>query len=116
MKYLLFLLVPITIFATSSFITQKEYASQLYENPRGIACANCHGNKGEGKVIANYIHKKKKRNFVGPRINNIAYVQFFKALNSRKKGMPRYYLTAKEIEALYFYLHQNDKKKVKNAK
>ncbi|QOP45618.1 c-type cytochrome [Sulfurimonas paralvinellae] len=115
MKYILLLLTPWCLFASSSFITQREYASQLYKNPRGIACGRCHGAKGEGKLIANYVHKNKKKSFIGPRINNIKYTEFFKALNTRKKGMPRYYLTPKEIEALYFYLHQNDKKKVKNV-
>ena len=115
MKYILLLLTPLYLFASSSFITQSEYASQLYKNPRGIACGRCHGDYGEGKLIANYIHKNKKKSFVGPQINNVKYTEFYKALNSRKKGMPRYYLTQKEIEALYFYLHQNDKKKAKDA-
>jgi hypothetical protein len=38
------------------------------------------------------------------------FSEFYKALNKRIKGMPRYFLTKKEIEALYFYLHQNEKK------
>lgn len=33
------------------------------------------------------------------------------ALNTRKSGMPRYFLTNKEIEALYLFVHRNDKKK-----
>ena len=115
MKYILLLLTPLYLFSSSSFITQSEYASQLYKNPRGIACGRCHGDHGEGKLIANYTHKNKKKSFVGPQINNVKYTEFYKALNSRKKGMPRYYLTQKEIEALYFYLHQNDKKKVQDA-
>ncbi len=116
MKYLLFLLLPMVVFATSSFITETEYASQLYKNPRGIACGRCHGDHGEGKLIANYVHKNRKKSFVGPRINNVQYRKFYKALHERKKGMPRYYLTPKEVEALYFYLHKDDKKKAKNAK
>jgi hypothetical protein len=111
MKYILFLFIPFVLFANSSFITESEYASQLYKNPRGIACGLCHGEMGEGKVIARYVHKNKKRSFIGPRINNIKYSEFYKALVSRKKGMPRYYLTPMEIEALYFYLHRNDKKR-----
>ena len=115
MKYILLLLTPLYLFSSSSFITQSEYASQLYKNPRGIACGRCHGDHGEGKLIANYIHKNKKKSFVGPQINNVKYTEFYNALNSRKKGMPRYYLTQKEIEALYFYLHQNDKKKANDV-
>jgi len=111
MKYILLLTFPLFIYAKSTFITPMEYASQLYKNPRGIGCGHCHGDNGEGKLIANYIHKKEKKSFRGPVINNITYREFYKALNSRKKGMPRYFLTKKEIQALYFYLHKNEVKK-----
>ncbi len=111
MKYILFLLLSIPLFADSGFITQSEYAEQLYKNPRGIACGLCHGKNGEGKIIANYTHKKKKKSFVGPKINNIKYTEFYRVFATRSRGMPRYYLTSKEIEALYFYLHKNDAKR-----
>ncbi len=115
MKYILFLIIPLLLFSSSTFITPMEYASQLYKNPRGIGCQSCHGENGEGKVIANYVHKKKKKSFVGPRINNIDFNEFYRVLNQRKRGMPRYFLTTQEIKALYLYLHKNDKKK-KNVK
>jgi len=115
MKYIFFLIIPLSAFSSSSFITPMEYASQLYKDPRGIGCQSCHGENGEGKIIANYVHKKKKKNFVGPRINNIGFNEFYRVLNQRKRGMPRYFLTDQEIKALYFYLHKNDKKK-KNVK
>jgi len=110
MKFIFFLIVPVFLLATSSFITPLEYASQLYKNPRGIGCQFCHGEKGKGKLIANYIHKNKKKSFRGPEIDKMRFDAFYKALNTRKNGMPRYYLTQKEIEALYLYLHQNDKR------
>jgi len=117
MKIILFLLLlPFTLFGTSTFITPIEYATQLYKNPRGIGCQHCHGKNGEGKLIARYIHKNKPRTFRGPAINNVKFNVFFKSLNTRIKGMPRYYLTNKEIEALYLHLHQNDKKDTKNVK
>ena len=116
MKFIFFLLFPFFLFATSSFITPMEYASQLYKNPRGIGCQKCHGNNGEGMLIAKYVHKNRKKSFVAPRINNVPFKKFYKIVNSRTKGMPRYFLTKQEIEALYFYLHPNDKKKVKNVK
>ncbi len=112
MKYLLLLFSPLYIYATSSFITPKEYAAQLYKNPRGIGCQKCHGENGEGKLIAKYKHKGKEREFRGPKINSINYNEFYKAINRRKSGMPRYFLTNKEIEALYLHLHRNE---VKNA-
>ena len=120
MKYILFLLTPFYLYATSSFITPTEYAAQLYKNPRGIGCNKCHGENGEGKLIARYKHKGEDKSFRGPEIINIKYNEFYKALNRRKNGMPRYFLTDKEIQALYLHLHQNDKveKKVekKNVK
>lgn len=113
MKFVLFLLTPLYLLATASFITPAEYAAQLYKNPRGIGCHKCHGENGEGRVIAKYKHKGKERSFSAPKINTVAYNEFYKALNKRKNGMPRYFLTDKEIAALYLHLHKNDKKSTK---
>ncbi len=107
MKFILLFLLSITLYAESTFITEFEYASQLYKNPRGIGCHYCHGDKGNGKLVATYIHKKEKKRFEGPAINRMDFDAFFVSLNERKKGMPRYYLTKKEIQALYFYLQEN---------
>ena len=110
MKYIFFLFTfSIMLFASGSFITEAEYAAELYKNPRGIGCGECHGAHGEGKVIAEYIHKNKQRKFIGPAINHLSYRDFFQALNSRKRGMPHYYLTDQEIKALYFFLHHKQK-------
>ena len=114
---LLFLLfIPFYLLAESNFITPIEYSAQLYKNPRGIGCHNCHGENGEGKLIARYKHKGKDRTFRGPEIVNIKYNEFYKALNRRKNGMPRYYLTDKEIQALYLHLHQNEGDESKDVK
>jgi mono/diheme cytochrome c family protein len=109
MKFTLFLVIPLFLYGTSSFITPLEYASQFYKNPRGIGCQQCHGDNGKGKLIANYMHENIKKSFRGPEIDKISFGDFYKALNRQKNGMPRYYLTQKEIEALYLYLHQKDK-------
>lgn len=106
MRHVTALFLPLFLYAKSSFITPLEYSSSLYKNPRGIGCYHCHGEKGEGKVVAEYVHEKKKKSFRGPAINSLNYDEFKKALNSSKKGMPRYYLTTKEIKALFFYLQQ----------
>ena len=98
----------VSLYAQSSFITQEEYAQQLYLNPRGISCAKCHGKNGEGRVIAHYIQDNKKRAFVAPSIKDVSYDEFYKALTKRIKGMPRYFLTTSEIKALYFYIHKED--------
>lgn len=112
MRYIIFVFLPIYLFAEASFITPMEYASQLYKNPRGIGCQHCHGENGEGRLVATYMHKKEKKTFEGPVINNLDFKQFYKALEKRKRGMPRYFLTKKEVQALYLFLHQ-EKKNVK---
>ncbi len=88
-----------------SFITPQEYARQLYHNPRGIGCQHCHGEKGEGRVIAYYEDDEGRKAFRAPRIDTLDFVRFDAALAGRLKGMPKYYLTAEERRALYRYLH-----------
>ena len=117
MRFLL-LLFPFVLFGGSSFITQMEYSSLLYKNPRGIGCQKCHGLKGEGKLIATYKDTKKvkegekvykikvKKEFRAPAINKLDYKSFYNALTHTLRGMPKYYLTEGEIKALYFYLKQ----------
>ena len=116
MRYTLFLLVPFYLFAKTSFITPMEYASSLYKNPRGIGCHLCHGENGEGKRVAAYMHKNEKKNFGGPAINSLDFNKFYSTLNVRKRGMPRYFLTKKEIQALYFYLQEKHNKGVADDK
>jgi mono/diheme cytochrome c family protein len=107
MKYIILFSLSISyLFAESRFISPLEYASQLYKNPRGIGCQHCHGDNGEGKVVANYIHKGKGKEFGGAMINELSFDVLYKALNKSNRGMPRYYLTDKEIEALYLFLSQ----------
>ena len=108
MKKILLLTLPIYLFSDTSFITPMEYATQLYKNPRGIGCHHCHGEKGEGRLVATYIHKKKKREFRGSDINDLDFETLYKSLNKSIKGMPRYYLTQKEIEALFLYLQNGE--------
>lgn len=107
MKYIYLLVLPMFAYSSTSFITPMEYASQLYKNPRGIGCQNCHGDFGEGRLVAKYIHKKEKKSFIGPSIKKMDFKDFFDALSVRKKGMPRYFLTKKEVQALYFYVNQS---------
>lgn len=107
-----FILVLANVFADESFITQEEYGKKLYMDPRGIGCHHCHGEKGEGKIIATYREKKKNKQLSAPRINNLTYWDFqkpFKKPNSSKNVMPAYHLTEMEIQALYKYLQLYNK-------
>ncbi|MCI5968052.1 c-type cytochrome [Helicobacter sp.] len=90
--------------AGESFITPLEYGKMLYENPRGIGCVECHGQYGQGDKIANYTHKGQTKFIYAPRINNLDFETFKDALQKGKRVMPKYYLTANEIEAIYKYL------------
>ncbi|MCK9453609.1 MAG: cytochrome c [Sulfurimonas sp.] len=116
MRSILLVLLPFYLLAQSSFITPMEYASSLYKNPRGIGCHRCHGEFGEGKIVAKYEHKNEKKSFIGPVINSMNFNDFFNSLNVRKNGMPRYFLTQQEIKALYFYLQEKKTESSLNVK
>jgi hypothetical protein len=112
MKFLaLFIIFFQSLFSDESFITQAEYAQQLYFQPRGIGCDQCHGVKGEGKLIATYEHKGEKLEFRPPSIKDLPFDKFYEAMNKRVNGMPRYFLTDGEIRTLYLYLHPKRLKK-----
>lgn len=94
--------------AEVSFITESEYASQLYHSPRGIGCHKCHGEQGQGRLIAKYKDKGVQKSFSPPAINQFDFRSFEKAMKQRQKGMPRYFLTEQEIVTLYHYLHPKE--------
>ena len=98
------LCLPVLLCSSDSFITQSEYAQMLYQNPRGIGCNHCHGEKGEGRTIARYRHKNEKKILKAPAINALEYHQFYAALNGKHTTMPKYFLTDEEIRALYHYV------------
>ena len=92
------------------FITKMEYAKMLYSNPRGIGCNKCHGEKGEGSIIAKYTHKNKPVVLSAPDITSVSKERFFEALMSQHKVMPTYFLTWQEIDSLYYYVSSEVKK------
>jgi len=117
------LIIPLCIatfsFSQEWFITNYEYGKMLYNNPRGISCAKCHGQKAKGRVIAKYKIKKHgktiEKTLKAPDIRNITYEKLKEKIFPKKRVlsiMPRYdYLTTNELEALYLYIQsQKDKK------
>ena len=116
MKVLLLVLLFVSLHSAESFITKEEYAKQLFHSPRGIGCHLCHGESGEGRLIAEYEDKKEAKSFAGPAIRSMDFNKFSHALNSRGRGMPRYFLTKSEIRALYYYLQFKNKKKDNDTK
>lgn len=109
-KLILILIFTNLIFSEDSFLTAYEYGGMLYENPRGIGCNRCHGDRGEGMSIAKYRDKKKDKELSAPQINNLSYNLFSLAFNKIKKSdiMPKYFLTRKEIQTLFLYLKEKN--------
>ncbi|TKX32502.1 c-type cytochrome [Campylobacter aviculae] len=98
---------------SADFITPKEYAKMLYENPRGISCKKCHGVDGSEQILGYYLKKGVKTAYKIPSIQNISFEDFKKSLNEIKNAksiMPNYSLTDEEIVSLYNYIKQFNKK------
>ncbi len=117
MKFLFGLFfVLVTLSGDDGFLSNEEYAKKLYHNPRGISCAQCHGERGEGSVLSAYVieldGKRKLRDIKAPAINNIKMLQFLKAFEKKRSYMPTYYLTDKELAYIYFYITKFGIKKV----
>jgi hypothetical protein len=110
-----------------SFITKYEYGKMLYNNPRGISCARCHGKNGKGKVVATFTHHIKKKKYIctikPEDITNISYEVFEAKLDPNIKvgkpefdksevcakliygnTMPKYFLTKEELNTIYYYI------------
>ncbi len=100
------LLLCSAVFAEESFITEVEYGEMLYNNPRGIGCIHCHGKHGEGTLIASYKENGQKVDLRGPDIRRVPLRKLKESLLKRHRVMPTYFLTDKEIRAIFHYLHQ----------
>ena len=96
--------MTLSLYAEESFITNDEYAKMLYKNPRGISCAKCHGEKGEGKILTTYVVQGETRHITAPPIYNLSMQRFKKALKRKGRLMPEYFLTEVEMAHLYYYL------------
>lgn len=92
------------------FISHYEYGQMLYTNPRGVSCVECHGEAGEGKVIAEFRDIHGQEQIMGPDIRNKTLEEMIRALNSYNDIMPRYYLTDEEIKAIYDFLKEKSKR------
>ena len=104
------LLLPLFLFSEESFISHYEYGEMLYNSPRGVSCEECHGKSGEGKIIVTYQDIHGEEAIKGADIRRKTLDEMLKSVSTYHKVMPRYYLTDKEVEAIYDYL------KVKNQK
>jgi len=107
-RKLLFLL-PLYIFAEGDFITDFEYGMMLYNNPRGISCASCHGELGEGKTIVEYFDNDGKVVTIeGVDIRDKTLREISKTVARNHPIMPKYYLTQEEIKAIHYYIQRKN--------
>jgi mono/diheme cytochrome c family protein len=96
--------LPLLLWSQEDFISHYEYGEMLYANPRGISCVLCHGKNGEGTIIVEYRDIHGKKQLRGPDIRQKSLKNMIDAVNAYHKIMPRYYLTDKEVKAIYDYL------------
>jgi len=79
----------------------------------------CHGERGEKEwrleFYSHYRHTKRRREFVANPINQLDYKQFRRGILKRNRFMPIYRFTEKEIEAIYFYIQEANKKREENS-
>ncbi len=110
----------LTVSTQESFLSSVEYGRMLYKQPRGISCSQCHGKTGKGgQKIAKYYDKHKNPKLLkGVDITTYSLEDLSLSLSNRYKEnnktkyhkiMPMYYLTKKEIQAIFDYLQYSNK-------
>ncbi|MBP3224880.1 MAG: cytochrome C oxidase subunit III [Campylobacter sp.] len=111
MRNLIFLLAFFGVcLCAESFITDEEYGAMLYQNPRGIGCDKCHGERGEGQLIAKYEEFNRsnesyyEKSLFAPKINTLSLQELADGIGASKDIMPSYFLTKDEIIIIYKYL------------
>jgi mono/diheme cytochrome c family protein len=107
MKRLL-VLIPLLAGANEDFISHYEYGEMLYNNPRGVSCAQCHGEDGSGTTIVEFRDIHGKQAIRGSDIRKKSLDAMLKSVNNYHEIMPRYYLTVEEVRAIYDYLQKKN--------
>jgi mono/diheme cytochrome c family protein len=92
------------------FISEFEYGQMLYQDPRGVSCVPCHGDHGEGALIARYKEEGKTMELWGPDIRQATEASLRQALTKGPGIMPRYFLTREEIRALLTYIKEAERR------
>jgi len=103
------LVVLLFVSARGDFISDFEYGQMLYNNPRGISCAICHGENGEGKQIVNYKDGNETKIIVGNDIRAVSLDTMEAVIARNHPIMPKYYLTHEEVVAIHNYLRLKNK-------
>jgi hypothetical protein len=104
-RLLILFLVTTNFIFGKYFITEREYGQLLFDDPRGVSCKKCHGNFGKGRFIGKFEDENgEEKSFYGPDLSGLSLSEFKKALAKGGTIMPRYYLTEKEINAIYEFI------------
>ena len=107
MGILLPLFFCVNVGFAEDFISEFEYGQMLYQNPRGVSCVPCHGDRGQGAEIARYRDARGREVILrGPDIRHGTARQIVEALRKGPGVMPRYFLTDKEIQAIVTYIRE----------
>jgi len=106
MRHLLLLVSLCAVLFSEDFISEFEYGQMLYRDSRGVSCVPCHGETGEGIARIVSYHDEKGREVVisGPDIRHTTLKQMRESVKQGQGIMPRYFLTDREIKAIYAYL------------
>ena len=105
-SFLFLILLSLELLSDSSFITKREYGEQLYNEPRGVGCSNCHGVDGKGAKIVSYIHKKKEKVIIAPSIRFLKAKEIEKGVNRHPSYVPNYFLVKDEYKSLEAFLEK----------
>jgi len=110
MKKTILFVFPLLLLGSEDFISELEYGQMLYQNPRGISCAACHGEHGEGKKIVSYrVDSNKTVVIRGVDIRRKRLSEIKAVVARNHPVMPKYYLTDEEIRAIYHYLQDGER-------
>ena len=105
----LLVFVPLLLGASEDFISHYEYGQMLYNNPRGVSCAQCHGDNGEGCIIVSFKDVDGKKKVIkGLDIRQKSLSAMISSADIYHEIMPRYCLTNEEIKAIYDYLQKKN--------
>jgi cytochrome c553 len=116
-KIVVVLAIASLLLESQEIISEFEYGQMLYNNPRGVSCMPCHGVRGSS--IVSYDSKGKKITLVAPNIVDKSIKEYKKATQKGAKIMPKYFLTDKELSAIYRYIqiaNKRVKRRDKNEK
>jgi mono/diheme cytochrome c family protein len=109
MKKVWFILPFVMLSASEDFISHYEYGEMLYNNPRGVSCAQCHGEDGSGTIIVELKDKHATNTISGSDIRKKSLDVMIESVNRYHEIMPRYYLTDEEIRAIYDFIQKKNK-------